>query len=59
MTAKTTAQKALTKGLCEQITIDARELEEKAMMAAMMVAWVTGLVLILKANFITEVSGEM
>jgi hypothetical protein len=58
VTARTIAHKTQTKGLCKYIMIDAKEPEEKAMMAMMILACTIVLVLILKANFITKASGK-
>ncbi len=51
MTARTTEQKMLTVVCCAWVAIDAREPDAAETMAMMMVAWVTGSVLISKTNF--------
>ena len=50
----------LTEVFCAEIAIDARDPEDTVTMAMMMVAWVTGSVLISKTNFMlgTTVIGE-
>ena len=49
--ASITQQKMLTEVLWESIGIDASDPEDTMMMATMMVAWVTGSVLISNTNF--------